>query len=76
MPEFDKYKYDSDHLTHKEALERYGREKARHPGSIVSLEKLDCGHWTVKIYSSVSEKEALLRKKLDDYMGSYGRHPH
>ena len=74
MPDFVEYKYDPDHLTEKEALERYKLEKARHPNSIVTLDKLECGHWTVKVYSSVSEKESALRRKLDDYIGNVWPH--
>lgn len=70
------YRYDPEHLLEKEALEQYRREKRRHPDSIVTLEQLDCGHWAVKIYSSVREKEAVLRKKLDDYVGSVWPHSH
>jgi hypothetical protein len=76
MNTFDEYRYDTDHLSETEAFQQYRTEKALHPDSIVTLEKLDCGHWAVRVYSSVSEKEALLRKKLDDYITNLFSHSH
>lgn len=65
------YEYEKKHLNGKDALERFRKEKASHPNSLITLEDLDCGHWTVNVYETEVEKEAYLRKKLSDMISSF-----
>ena len=71
MPEILEYEYDSPHLTEAEAIERYQREKALYPKSIVELKGFDCGHWEVKTYSSEKEKQEFLGKKLSEMINRF-----
>lgn len=58
------YETKNKHLSEKEALDLYTKEKARHPGAIITLEDLDCGHWIVNVYQTDREKDILIRRKL------------
>lgn len=66
MREIEEYTYGSKnkHLNDREASDTYRKEKVGNPGAIVTLEELDCGHWNVSVYTTPSEKEALLYNKM------------
>jgi hypothetical protein len=51
-------------LSEKEALEAYKQAKAIYANDVVHLDDLDCGHWTVKVYSTDSEKQTFYRDRL------------
>ncbi len=59
------YAYETPHITESEVLERYAREKTRHPNAIVNIEDLDCGHFNVEVYESESEKQVFYNKQIN-----------
>lgn len=58
------YAYETPHLKESEVLDRYAREKSRHPGAIVTIEDLDCGHFAVEVHESENEKQAFYSRRL------------
>lgn len=60
------YSYDDEkhHLNDKEALEAYTKAKKLHPGAIVVLDDLACGHWDVDIYETPEQKNAYYTKAI------------
>ena len=66
MPEVLEYTYEDrpDHLTDREAIERYTKMQANHPDALIMLRDLDCGHWQVRMYETEAEKNAFLRRRL------------
>lgn len=57
------YESDSDHLSEKKALARYKRAKSLYPDAIVELQDFDCGHWSVRVYKTPSEKNEYLQRR-------------
>ena len=66
VAEIEEYTYNpkNAHLHDSEASDKYVKEKKRHPGAIVTLDELDCRHWTVNVYATSSEKEEFLYNKM------------
>jgi hypothetical protein len=58
------YEYDMPHLDEAEVLERYTKEKARHPHAVVTIDKLDCSHFEVNVYETDREKQFFYQKRL------------
>lgn len=59
------YEYEETSLDESEALDRYAVEKARNPGSIVTIEELNCGeHYRVKVYKTEREKRIFQHRKI------------
>lgn len=67
------YSYENEkrHLHDDDALERYKEAKLQHPGAIVVLNDLDCGHWDVDIYETPEEKEKFYKKTVSKTMNHW-----
>lgn len=65
------YEENNRHLDGDEALEKYRREKAKHPDAYVVLDDLECGHWDVEVHETPQEKESFLRKKLNAMLADF-----
>lgn len=65
------YSYDDEthHLKDDEALEKYKHEKAFHPDALIVLQDLECGHWDVETYTSDTEKQEYLQKRVHQILG-------
>lgn len=62
------YSYDKaqGHLTDREALEYYKKTREAFKDALITLNDLDCGHWSVDVYQSDDEKDALYRQKASE----------
>ncbi len=58
------YEIGPTHLTERKAIDKYREAKNADPDALVALDDLDCGHWTVSVYSTEEEKQAFLTQKL------------
>lgn len=84
IPEFEyqeyEYEPDSTHLTESEAADRYKTFKAQHPGAIVHLDQLACGHYAVNLYLSDHQKDRfyyqtyldMVRSTIQRILGPFG----
>lgn len=63
----DEYSYDaiSSHLSEKKAIEQYKRAKSLYPDALVELKDYDCGHWSVHVYQTPSEKQEFFHRRLN-----------
>ena len=66
----DEYSYDivSSHLSEKKAIEQYERAKSSYPDALVELKDYDCGHWSVQIYQTPSEKQEFFHRRLNSIL--------
>ncbi len=73
MSEPVEYTYEdrSDHLSERDALERYARAKREYPNALVILQDLDCGHWQIKTYETDDEKNAFLHRRLGSMVRTF-----
>lgn len=58
------YNEEEHHLTENGALEAYKKARTEHPGAIVVLDDLNCGHWDVDIYETPEQKEAFYKREV------------
>jgi hypothetical protein len=70
VSDFAEYSYGKkhDHLSEEEAINRYKQVKVSSPDAIVELDDLDCGHWSVSVFSTESEKEAYFQNRINNLM--------
>lgn len=71
--EYVNYSHDSTHLTETEAIERFQEAKTKFPSAIVELEPHHCGHWTVEVHRTESEKQNYYRRAIDSLVNNFGR---
>ncbi len=66
------YKNKNNHLTKREAIERYKEAKRRVVDvALVELEELNCGHWNVKIHKTESAKRKYLKRQFEGMIGDF-----
>ena len=71
MPEVLEYApYDQasdEHLTEREAVDRYASARKEDPTALVVLDELDCGHYRIRVKKTDAEKTAYLTRYLRRY---------
>ena len=60
----DEYEYAFEaHFDETEVMDRYNKEKQKHPDALVVIEDLPCGHFEINLYKTEKDKQAFYRRR-------------